>query len=197
MSDLRSGLLLVYEEAVEKRLPDDRALSRCDFRDSRSEARLSDVGDPLRWSKSIDVSRDSPGSPRRLAYGEPSAVAASSLLFLYAAEPTPRSAVCLNHEGSLELSDAAIWSLLGSGSSTDAPRECEALVSTAAIETGRLEASLDVGLRCCHESVPERARFVALGATLALAPAPGCDDIVVDAELLCDVVLDLLIAPNP
>lgn len=49
MSDFRSGLPLVVDDAVEKRLPDESALSRCDFLDVTSEARVSDVGDPLRW----------------------------------------------------------------------------------------------------------------------------------------------------
>lgn len=105
----------------------------------------------------------------------------------------PRSAVCLNHEGSLEPKHAAMESLLCPGSSTDAPLELEALLSTAATEIGRLEANLDVGLRCCHESVPERAKSVALSPTFALE----CDEVAVDAELLCDVVLDLLMDPNP
>lgn len=66
MSDFRSGLPLVVDEAVEKRLPDESALSRCDFLDVTSEARLSDVGDPLRWVWSTEESRERPGRPRRL-----------------------------------------------------------------------------------------------------------------------------------
>ena len=56
-----------------------------------------------------------PGSPR-LPDVNVSLEAVSSAVFLYAAFPTPLSAVCLNQDGSLAPSEAAIWSRDGSGS---------------------------------------------------------------------------------
>jgi hypothetical protein len=80
----------------------------------------------------------------------------------------PRSAVCRNHEGSRDPSAAAICSRLGSGSSD----VCRVL-SIPALRTSGVGAFCAAGLepgRCCHESVPERARLVALVAVFAEDP---------------------------
>lgn len=108
----------------------------------------------------------------------------------------PRSAVCLNHDGSRELKEAAIWSRLGSGSSIEVVFECAALLWVATTESGRLldPPILDVGLRCCHDSVPDRAKFVALCAGEASGTELRCGVVAVEEAL---VVLDLLSAPNP
>lgn len=112
---------------------------------------------------SMDVSRDMPGKPRRPASpGED--MPTSSLLLRYAAEFTPLSAVCLNHDGSLEPSDAAICSRLFFSCSTDESL-VGALSSPLTTELGRLVA----GRRWFHVNVPDRARLVAL----CLSP-PSC-----------------------
>jgi len=72
---------------------------------------------------SVAVSRAKPGSTLLLEV-IPCPVEASSLLFRYAADPVPLSAVCRNHAGSLDPREAAIWSLLGSGWSRDAFLVC-------------------------------------------------------------------------
>jgi len=81
----------------------------------------------------------------------------STLLRLYAAEPMPLSAVCLNQDGSLEASDAAMSSLDFSVSSGVARGERVAF-SAATSESGRRPLE-DLG-RCCHDSVPDRAKGV-------------------------------------
>lgn len=118
-------------------------------------------------SDSTVDSRDMPGSLILPDAGGASTTR-SSWLFLYAAEPIPLSAVCLNHEGSLEPSASAICALDGScppsavfGSGV--PRGLLAAFSAASIESG-LRPLLDFG-RCCHESVPERDRVLAGGDT--------------------------------
>jgi len=73
--------------------------------DSPSEVTLSAAGLVSRGSS--EVSRDMPGSPL-LPANTLSPPSCSSLLFLNAALPIPRSAVCLNQPGSLAPSDAAI-----------------------------------------------------------------------------------------
>lgn len=106
MSDFKSALPLEVE-VPEYLLPLDSVLSRTEPPlDTKSDLRLSDAGG-LRLSGSIEDSLDMPGRPRRpektLSAGD-----ISSLLFLYAAEPTPRSAVCLNQDGSRAPREAAI-----------------------------------------------------------------------------------------
>lgn len=116
-------------------------------------------------SDSTVDSRDMPGSLILPDAGGASTTR-SSWLFLYAAEPIPLSAVCLNHEGSLEPSASAICALDGSCPSSAAfgsgvPRGLRAAFSAASIDNG-LRPLLDFG-RCCQESVPERDRVLAGG----------------------------------
>jgi hypothetical protein len=83
----------------------------------------------------------------------------STWLRLYAAEPTPLSAVCLNQDGSLEASDAAMSSLDFSVSSppgaSGVARGERAEFSAATIERGR--RPLEDLERCCHDNAPDRA----------------------------------------
>jgi len=84
----------------------------------------------------------------------------SSWVRRFAADPTPRSAVCRNQPGSFEANDSAIWVLDSSGASSLAgsgvARGERAAFSAASMDSG-LRPLLDFG-RCCHESVPERER---------------------------------------
>ena len=105
--DRKSGLLLVDVRVVENRLLE-TLLSRTEpVRDVVSDVTLSArAGLPL-LAGSIEDSRDMPGRPLLPdAVFSPGVV--SSLLRLYAALPAPLSAVCLNHDGSRDPSDAAI-----------------------------------------------------------------------------------------
>jgi hypothetical protein len=120
-------------------------------------------------SGSAVESRDSPGSCL-LPATEPASEALSSWFRLSAADPAPRSDVCLNHDGSFAPSDCAIWlremGLSGEDGSGVSRGELAALLSAkpAAIERGRRALpALDCGLRC-HESVPDRPNAAALGA---------------------------------
>jgi hypothetical protein len=105
-------------------------------------------------------SLDMPGSFILPEVGAASTLASSSSLFLYAAEPIPLSAVCLNQAGSLAANDSAICALEGScpssvdGSRSGVARGDRAAFSAAIMERG-LRPLLDFG-RCCHESVPDR-----------------------------------------
>lgn len=83
---------------------------------------------------------------------------------LYAADPTPLSAVCRKNNGSLDSNDLAIWlrespssgSTFGRSAGPDGAGEPEN-------GRGRLEfESLDEGL-CCQERVPLLASEVAVG----------------------------------
>ena len=65
-------------------------------------------GGGLAASGSAVDSRDMPGSCR-FPDTDPASEALSSWFRRYAAEPMPRSGVCLNHEGSLAPRDCAIW----------------------------------------------------------------------------------------
>jgi len=105
----------------------------------------------------------------------------STLLRLYAADPTPRSAVCLNQDGSLEASDVAMSSLDFSVSSSPVAsgvaRGERVAFSAATSESGRLPPE-DLG-RCCHDSVPVRANGVGdslLAIVLGSRGAWGLDD---------------------
>lgn len=69
------------------------------------ERALSGAGEVA--SGSCGDSRDMPGSCL-LPNVWPTSETSSSWFFLYAAEPIPRSGVCLNHEGSFAPSDCAI-----------------------------------------------------------------------------------------
>lgn len=129
------------------------------------ERKLSGGG--LVASGSAVESRDMPGSCR-LPDIEPVSDAASSWFRLYAAEPTPLSGVCLNHDGSLAPSDCAIWALdcddsAGEeGSGVPRGEFVEFLSGPDRTDSGRRTLP-DCG-RLCHESVPERPNAAALGA---------------------------------
>jgi hypothetical protein len=160
-------LLLVDARFAENWLLE-TALSRSEpVRETVFKDVLSDGGGIVARTGSAETSRDIPGRPLRPDMKlSPDVV--SSLLFLYAALPTPLSAVCLNHDGSRDPSDAAIWSRDGSVSLVEV-LVAFVLLSNDTIETGLLPAPLEGGL-CCHESVPERARLEALGAGTAEDP---------------------------
>ena len=130
---------------------------------------LSGVGLP-RFTGSAVFSCDMPGRPMPPLPEFVSIKGSSPWFLLYAAEPRPRSGVCLNHEGSFEPSDWAICTL-DALSPMDAAgsRICGeglAVPSSEPIDdrgrpVGTVEPR-DEG-RCCHESVPARD-----GATAAL-----------------------------
>ena len=158
----------------------------------KSDVTLSAGGGLLAIAASLDVSRDMPGSPLR-PEKTLSPDVLSSLLLLYAALPTPLSAVCLNHDGSRDPRDAAIWSRDGSTSGVFVPDPL-VLLPNDTIETGLLPAPLELG-RCCHDSVPERARLDALRAGRVEDVLESCD-----GAGLCDVgavLLERLPLPNP
>jgi len=178
-SDFKSGLLGVVDAvAVENRPLESPLLLTEPARDAVSDA--EGVGLLCRsFLLSGSISRDMPGRPLR-----PDATVSptvSSLFFLYAADPVPLSAVCLNQEGSLAPSDAAISSLLGSDFSAGALRFSESPVA-AYIDVGLLPP-LESGL-LCQERVPLRARLVALGdgCVLRSGACAGVDE-EDDAEL--------------
>lgn len=101
-SDFRSGLLLVEVRVFEK------ALSRMEpVREVVSDFTLSDGAGLASLAGSTEASRDMPGRPR-LPDTMLSPAVTSSLFFLYAALPTPLSAVCLNQVGSRAPNEAAI-----------------------------------------------------------------------------------------
>jgi hypothetical protein len=151
---------------VEKRLLS-MALPRAEPPREPGELERTLSGGGLLISGSAVDSRDMPGSCLLPAM-ESAPEMVSSWLRLYAAEPTPRSGVCLNHDGSFAPSDAAIdvLELFGSGEvgsgvlvgEVDAGRSGDLL----AIERGRRMLP-DCGL-CFHESVPERPSAAALVA---------------------------------
>lgn len=129
-------------------------------RDAVSDLTLSDGAGVYVLDGSGGSSRDMPGRPllpENILLPE----VPSSLSLLYAALPRPRSAVCLNHDGSLAAREAAIWSRDGSDSPVEPGLEL-ALLGGSTIDIGRLPPR-DVGRRCCHDSVPDRASDVALG----------------------------------
>jgi hypothetical protein len=127
------------------------------------ERRLSGGG--LLISGSTVDSRDMPGSCL-FPDIEPASEAVSSAFRLYAAEPTPLSGVCLNHEGSFAPNDAAIEVLegFGSGEAGSGVLVGDVLPDLSgdleAIESGRRMLP-DCGL-CFHERVPERPNAAAL-----------------------------------
>lgn len=120
----------------------------------------------------------------------------SSLLRLYAALPIPRSAVCLNHDGSLAPKDAAICSLDGSASSFCGERGLSPLTLPNP-ESGLLglpPAPLLCGL-CCHFTVPPRDGIAALGDGFAASGA--FVSAIVFAGPGEEGALGLLIEPKP
>lgn len=167
------------------------ALSRMELgRDEGSDITLSDGAGRSSFAVSVEGPLDMPGRPLRPDVKLPADVALSSL-FLYAAFPTPRSAVCLNQDGSRDPKDAAIWSRDGSTSSAGVFLAW-VLLSVDTIDRGLLPAPLELG-RCCHESVPERARLVALGEGFDVE-VEASD---IGAGLCVEGVLDLDILPEP
>jgi hypothetical protein len=122
-------------------------------------------GGGLLISGSIVDSRDMPGRCL-LPDIEPASEAASSWLRLYAADPAPRSGVCLNHDGSLAPNDAAIDNRDGlvSGEEGSGVFVGDVLPDLSgdleAIDSGRRMLP-DCG-RCFHERVPERPNAAAL-----------------------------------
>lgn len=113
MSDFRSGFLLEVDVAESRLLLVENVLSRMEDPLVNGPDLASDRGGLPTLSGSAEDSLDMPGRPL-LPDITLSPDGISSLLFLYAADPMPRSAVCLNHEGSRAPNDAAIWSLFGS-----------------------------------------------------------------------------------
>ena len=121
---------------------------------------------PVRSSGSAVLSPDIPGNgllPTIEAVSD-----RSSWFLLNAADPNPRSCVCLNHVGSFEPRVCEIW-LLGTPSSfvgarsAAVDRDVEAGFSEAATDNGRLLGPVDPRDegRCCHESVPAREGAIA------------------------------------
>ena len=86
-----------------------------------------------------------------------------SRVLLIAADPNPRSDVCLNQAGSFDPRDCEIWfldmpsSFVGASVAIVAG-DLEALFSEAARDNGRLLEPVDPRDegRCCHGSVPAR-----------------------------------------
>lgn len=100
----------------------------------------------------------------------------SSLFFRYAADPNPRSSVCLNQVGSFDSRDCAILFLGTTLSFSELEpvlvrRDSAAPFSVLIMDNGRLRAPVkarDEG-RCCQERVPARFGTVAtLGESLEL-----------------------------
>lgn len=152
-----------------------------------SETTLSAAGLPARTG-SAELSRDMPGSPLR-PENTSSPPFVSSLLLLYAAFPTPLSAVWRKYDGSRAPSDAAIWSRESWGSSTEASR----VWAGAAIDIGLPAVPRDVGL-CCHFMVFERVGIAALGEGLGAASEASAVRL---AAPVVDGALSRLIEPKP
>jgi hypothetical protein len=119
----------------------------------------------------------------------------STLLRLYAADPIPLSAVCLNQDGSLEASDAAMSSLDFSVSSppeaSGVARGERVAFSVATNESG-LRPPEDLG-RCCHDNVPDRDNGVGdslLGIMLDSKGARGLDEDGVGVGVACRSLLE-------
>lgn len=143
--------------------------------DGESERAVSGGG--LETPSGFDIgSCDIPGSCLLLDV-EPVCDAVSSWLRLYAAEPMPLSAVCLNQEGSLAPRDWAILSRETFSSSDVAVvsgvgrGDRAALFSAATTESG-LRPPEEVGRRC-HESVPVRVGTVAALGDAGLVGSAG------------------------
>lgn len=155
-----SDALVVFEYL----LPLQAALPLTELAREGEVERVSSGRGLVGLSDSIVDSRDMPGNLIVPDAGGASTTR-SSWLLLYAAEPIPLSAVCLNHDGSLEPNASAICALDGSCPSvafdSGVPRGLRAAFSAASIDNG-LRPLLDFG-RCCHESVPERDRVLAGG----------------------------------
>jgi hypothetical protein len=137
-------------------------------REGELERKLSGGGLDGVASGSAVESRDMPGSCLFPEIGLASD-ALSSWFFLYAADPMPRSGVCLNHDGSFAPSDCAIWlresGLVGEEGSGVSRGEVVEFLSgdVDTPERGlRMLPTPDCGL-LCHESVPDRPNAAAFG----------------------------------
>jgi hypothetical protein len=156
------------EVLVEKRLLS-MALPRTEPPREPGELERTLSGGGLLISGSTVDSRDMPGNCLLPVAGSAPEVA-SSWLRLYAAEPAPRSGVCLNHDGSFAPSEAAIEVLdeVGSGEAGSGVLVGDVLPGRSgdldAMESGRRMLP-DCGL-CFHDSVPERPNAAALAAGL-------------------------------
>jgi hypothetical protein len=181
MRDLRSGLLLVDERTVENAALEAVLFLTDPARDAVSELTLSEGAGLLALMGSVVVSRDMPGSPR-LPDAKLSLDMESSLLLRYAALLKPLSAVCRNHEGSREPSEAAIWSREGSAPSEEAV-DAGLLLSGSTIDLGLLPPPLELG-RCCHDRVPDRASDDALCGCFGAEASPVVVDALSDEEPL-------------
>jgi hypothetical protein len=124
-------------------------------------------GGGLLISGSMVDSRDMPGSCL-LPDIEPTSEAVSSWLRRYAAELAPRSGVCLNHDGSFALNEAAIEVREGGRSGEDGS---DVLVGDVLPERSGDREAMDSGRRMLpdcgrlfHERVPERPNAAALAA---------------------------------
>ena len=120
----------------------------------------------VRASGSAVLSLDIPG--KRLLPIIDAVSVESSWFLLNAADPNPRSCVCLNQVGSFDTRDCAIWLLdklssFAEAESVAARESCEALESEATMDNGRLLAPVDPRDegRCCHESVAAREGAIA------------------------------------
>ena len=127
----------------------------------KSEAELA------RFSRSVVCSLDIPGNGLLPING--AVFDESSWFLLNAADPTPRSCVCLNQAGSFDPKDCEIWLLdmlpSAAGVRSAATRgEVEALFSEANMDNGRLLGPVDPRDegRCCHERVPAREGGIAV-----------------------------------
>lgn len=133
--------------------------------DDDAERTLSGAG-LVRSSGSAVLSLDIPGN--RLLPIVDAVSDRSSWFLLNAADPNPRSCVCLNQVGSFDPRDCEIWlldileSVVGA-ESVAARGEFEALLSEGTIDNGRLLDPVDPREegRCCHESVPAREGAIA------------------------------------
>lgn len=147
-------------------------LSRTELFLDGDEARvLSGAGLTVLFGSATD-SLDMPGN--RILLIEAVSETSSSWFFRNAADPVPRSVVCLNHEGSFEARDCAICAREPPFSSPVVELgtvlgDFEALFSEATIDNGRLRAPVeprDVG-RCCQDTEPARdGAIAALGEML-------------------------------
>ena len=120
----------------------------------------------VRFSGSAVLSLDIPG--KRMLPIVDAVSDRSSWFFLNAADPNPRSCVCLNQAGSFNPRDCEIWlldilpSFMGA-ESVAALGEFETLFSEVTADNGRLLDPVDPREegRCCHESVPAREGAIA------------------------------------
>ena len=127
----------------------------------KSEAELA------RFSRSAVLSLDIPGNGLLPTNGAVSDE--SSWFLLNAADPSPRSCVCLNQAGSFDPKDCEIWLLdmlpsIADVRSTATRGDIEALFSEANMDNGRLLEPADPRDegRCCHERVPAREGAIAV-----------------------------------